>query len=125
MALILIVDDVPSNRDLAAELLTLEEYEVAQAENGQQALEFVARRRPDLILMDLRMPVMDGVEATRRLKADAATRSIPILALTASVMVGERERILREGFDGFITKPIDFDELLDGVARALEEGGRR
>ncbi len=121
MALILIVDDVPSNRDLAAELLELEEYEVAQAADGQEALEKVAQQRPDLILMDLRMPVLDGVEATRQLKSDAATRDIPVLALTASVMVGERERIMREGFDGFITKPINFDELLNAVEEALPD----
>ncbi|MDX8409974.1 MAG: response regulator [Mariprofundales bacterium] len=119
MALILVVDDVPTNRELAEEVLQLDGHEVMQAENGQEALDQAAKRLPDLVLMDLRMPVMDGVEATLRLKADEATRHIPVLALTASVMVGERERILSEGFDGFITKPIDFAELLSTVEQKL------
>jgi len=119
MALILVVDDVPTNRELAAEILELESHEILQAGDGQEALDMIAERVPDLILMDLRMPVMDGIAATRSIKANPAYQKIPILALTASVMIGERERILKEGFDGFITKPIDFPELLSSVEQAL------
>jgi len=119
MTMILIVDDVQTNRELAAEVLSLEDYSVEMAADGQEALDKVALCHPDLILMDLRMPVMDGVVALRALKENPATCHIPVLALTASVMVGERERILGEGFDGFITKPIDFDELITSVETAL------
>jgi len=119
MALILVVDDVQTNRELAAEILSLEEHTVIQAGDGQEALDKVAEQHPDLILMDLRMPVMDGVVALRALKKDQTTCHIPVLALTASVMIGERERILQEGFDGFITKPIDFTALLTAVESAL------
>ena len=123
MAVILVVDDVATNRELAEEILELEGHRLLQAGNGREALEIARRERPDLILMDLRMPVMDGVEATHRIKGDPELKGIPVLALTASVMVGERERILGEGFDGFITKPIDFSELLSGVENALAGGG--
>ena len=119
MALVLIVDDVQTNRDLASEILELEEYTIIQAEDGQGAIAQATEHLPDLILMDIRMPVMDGIAATRALKENDATRHIPILALTASVMVGDRERILQQGFDGFITKPIDFDELLTAISAAL------
>ncbi|MDQ6950399.1 MAG: response regulator [Mariprofundales bacterium] len=119
MALILVVDDVPTNRELASEILEMEDHEIVHANNGQEALDRMIERVPDLVLMDLRMPVMDGIEATRRIKADPATRHVPVLALTASVMVGERERVLREGFDGFITKPIDLAELVSSVEQAL------
>ena len=119
MASILIVDDVQTNRDLASEILELEDYTVIQAADGQEAIEQAGEHLPDLILMDVRMPVMDGITATRTLKANDATRHIPILALTASVMVGDRERVLAEGFDGFITKPIDFNELLTAISAAL------
>jgi two-component system cell cycle response regulator DivK len=102
-------------------------YEVLVAEDGRQGIAMAQAERPDLILMDLELPVVDGWEATRRLKADPATRAIPIIALSAHALAGVRERALAAGCDEFETKPVVFDRLLEKLERLLGErkGGMR
>jgi two-component system, cell cycle response regulator DivK len=115
---ILIVEDVDLNRDLLVQLLE-GEYELLTAADGAAGVELARRERPDLILMDLSLPVLDGWEATRRLKADAATRAIPVIALTAHAMHGEEERARACGCDDYLTKPIDEDRLFERLAHYL------
>ena len=109
---ILLVEDNQMNRDMLSRRLVRRGYEVVMAEDGRAALDVALRECPDLILMDMGLPVMDGWEATRRLKADARTASIPVIALTAHAMVDDRMRALEAGCDDFDTKPIDIDRLL-------------
>lgn len=103
---VLIVDDNPINLELAGDLLEMESFVVSMVDSGAQALVEAQQQQPDLILMDLRMPGMSGLEALQQLRACASTASIPVVVLTASAMAGERERLLAEGFDGFMQKPI-------------------
>jgi CheY-like chemotaxis protein len=117
---ILIVDDNPLNLKIVRILLTVEGYEVRTAADAAEALAIVASVRPRLILMDLQLPGMDGLELTRRLKANPATRSIPVLALTAYAMKGDAQRALAAGCDGYIAKPIDTRTLPDVVASYLD-----
>ncbi len=118
MKTILIVEDVPLNRDLLVQLLE-ERYELVLAEDGAAALRCAAEDKPDLILMDLSLPVMDGWEATRRLKADQALARIPIIVLSAHAMKGDEERARKSGCDDFMTKPIDENALFEKLARHL------
>jgi CheY-like chemotaxis protein len=118
---ILIVEDVEYNRDLLVQLLE-EEYEVVTAADGAAGIEAAARERPDLILMDLSLPGVDGWEATRRLKARRETGSIPVIALTAHAMQGDEERARACGCDDYLTKPIDEDALFAKLARLLGPG---
>jgi two-component system, cell cycle response regulator DivK len=97
----------------------LGEYEILTARDGTAGIAMAAAERPDLILMDLNLPEIDGWEATRRLKADPATRDIPIIALSAHAMAGDREKALATGCDDFDTKPIEFDRLLAKIEQAL------
>jgi len=106
MKTVLIVEDVALNRDLLIQLLE-DRYRLVVAEDGAAALERAAAERPDLVLMDLSLPRMDGWEATRRLKADAALAGIPVIALSAHAMRGDEERARAAGCDDFLTKPID------------------
>ena len=94
-------------------------YEVISAGDGAEGVAKAAAEKPDLILMDLNLPVIDGWEATRQLKADPATRNIPVIALTAHAMAGDREKALAAGSDDFDTKPVDFDRLLGKIKQAL------
>jgi two-component system cell cycle response regulator DivK len=96
-------------------------YEVISATDGAAGLAKAAAEQPDLVLMDLNLPVMDGWEATRRLKADSATRHIPVIALTAHAMAGDREKALAAGADDFDTKPVEFGRLVGKIARALDQ----
>ena len=107
---ILIVDDTEFNRDLVVQLLE-EDYDMVIAENGEEALAVTETERPDLILMDLGMPVMDGWEATRKLKANDALKHIPVIAVTSHAMVGDEIDARKAGCDDYLPKPID-DELL-------------
>lgn len=116
---ILIVEDDPQNRKLFRDLLAFRGYTTLEAMDGKQGVEIALERKPDLIVMDIQMPVMDGLEATRILKADDATREIPVIALTALAMEGDEERILEAGFDGYIAKPIDTREFLKMVSEYL------
>src|SRR3982751_1519106 len=104
---------------LKMSLELLDGYEVLVAENGEIGCATAAAELPDLIIMDLDLPIVDGWEATRRLKADRTTRSIPIIALSAHVMEGAREKALAAGCDDFDTKPVDFDRLMQKINRLL------
>jgi CheY-like chemotaxis protein len=106
MAKILLVEDNDMNRDMLSRRLTRKGYEVAIAVDGQQGVDMARSEAPDLILMDMSLPVMDGWEATRRLKADPATASIPVIALSAHAMSGDREKALAAGCDDYLAKPI-------------------
>ena len=104
----------------------LGDYEIVSAADGAAGIAMAAAELPDLILMDLNLPEIDGWEATRRLKADPATRDIPIIALTAHAMAGDREKAIATGCDDFETKPVEFDRLLAKIERVLaaREGGK-
>ncbi len=117
--LILIVEDEPRNLTLLRDLLQVSGYKTIEATDGKQGVELAKASKPDLILMDGQMPKMDGLEATRILKADATTSNIPVLALTSYAMKGDKERILEAGCDGYLAKPIDIKELLKIVAEYL------
>jgi len=121
MKRILIVEDNELNRDVLSRRLVLRGYDVIVAEDGRQGLTLADLHQPDLILMDLGLPEIDGWECVRRLRANAATQSIPIVALTAHAMTGDREQALAAGCDEFDTKPIDFTALLTKMTRLLEE----
>ncbi len=112
MATILVVEDERMIRDMLLRFLEMNGYQAITAANGVQALEQTRSNQPDLILMDMRLPVMDGWEATQQLKADSATRAIPIIALTAYAMTDDREHALSVGCDDYETKPIQFPKLL-------------
>jgi CheY-like chemotaxis protein len=117
---ILIVDDNPVNSKLIRVLLAGEGYEVHTAGDAEAALRVLAGLNPDLILMDVQLPGIDGLELTRRLKADPATRGIKILGLTAYAMKGDKEKILAAGCDGYIAKPIDTRTLPQVIGHYLE-----
>ncbi len=119
---ILIVDDNATNLKLARVLLQGAGYEVRTAADAEDALRLLATFRPRLILMDIQLPGMDGLELTRQLKADRATRDIVILALTAYAMKGDEEKARAAGCDGYITKPIDIDALPGVIARHVGAG---
>jgi len=120
MKRILIVEDVEFNRDLIVQLLE-DTYNVLTAADGAEGLQLAAREHPDLILMDLSLPVIDGWEATRRLKANAALHDIPIIALSAHAMMGDREKALQSGCDEYLSKPLDENLLFAKLARFLGE----
>lgn len=119
MKKVLVVEDVEMNRELMVQLLE-DQYEVIEAVNGQEGVEAAERERPKLILMDLSLPVMNGWEATRRLKANPELKSIPVIALTAHAMKGDRETALAAGCDDYLVKPIDEDELMEKMAKFLD-----
>jgi CheY-like chemotaxis protein len=120
---ILVVEDNPMNMELVCELLEAHGYEVWQATAAAEAVERLKAAKPDLILMDIQLPGLDGLALTRRLKASPATRDIRVVALTAHAMKGDRDRILEAGCCGYIPKPIDVKDLTDQVARFLREDG--
>ena len=117
---ILVVDYNPTNLKLAVDVLEFEAYEVLRALNAAEAQEIIQRTPPDLILMDIQMPGMDGLTFTRRLKADAATREIPIVAMTSFAMKGDDQKARDAGCDGYITKPIDTRKLPAQVSDFLQ-----
>ena len=121
MEKILLVEDNEMNRDMLTRRLERRGYQMVLATDGQQGLTMAATEMPDLILMDLSLPVLDGWEATRRLKAAVATQHIPIIALTAHAMVGEREKSYAAGCDDYDTKPVDFQRLLAKIHAQLEK----
>lgn len=120
-ARILVVEDNPANMKLAVLLLEHAGYEVLRAVNADEGIAAARAGKPDMILMDIQLPGMDGLEATRLLKADPATRPITIIALTAFAMKGDEERIRTAGCDGYIAKPIEYKSFLAEVARHLTE----
>jgi CheY-like chemotaxis protein len=119
MPKILLVEDNEMNRDMLSRRLERKGYQVVCAVDGQLGLELAARERPDLILMDMSLPVLDGWEATRRLKADAATRGIPVIALTAHAMASDEQKAREAGCDDFDTKPIELPRLLAKIEALL------
>lgn len=116
---ILIVEDDPMNMKLARFVLQANGYQTIEAGNGAEAIEVARRERPALILMDIQMPVMDGIAATKSLKSDETTRNIPVLAFTALATKGDEERFLAEGIDGYIAKPIHKEEFLNTLRQFL------
>lgn len=122
---ILIVDDNPANQKLARVILQAEGYEIRTAADGEQAIAAIRAERPSLVLMDIQLPGMDGLEVTRRLRADEATRTIPIVAVTAYAMKGDRERAFEAGCDGYISKPIDPLALPSQIAEFLSAARTR
>jgi CheY-like chemotaxis protein len=120
MSKILLVEDNEPNRDMLSRRLIRKGYEVVMAFDGQQAVAMATSEKPDLILMDMSLPDLDGWEATRRIKAAAPTSAIPVIALTAHAMAGDREKALSAGCDDYDTKPIDLPRLLGKMTAALE-----
>jgi len=116
---ILCVEDNPDNRVLVRRILLAEDYSLLEASNAVEALAVLKNTRPDLILMDINMPDMDGYTLTARIKTMPGFERVPILALTANVMRGDREKTLEAGCDGYIQKPIDIDELTRMIERHL------
>jgi len=121
MVKILLVDDNEMNRDMLSRRLAKRGFEVVMAVDGAQGVEIAGSVRPDVILMDMSLPVMDGWAATRKLKADASTRSIPVIGLTAHAMAGDREKCLEAGCDEYDTKPVDFPRLLEKIQVQLDK----
>ncbi len=116
---ILIVEDEPKNLKLIRDLLQVSGYITLEAKDGKQGVALAKHNKPDLILMDIQMPVMDGIEATRILKADDETKAIPIIALTSYAMKGDEEKIWESGCDGYMAKPLDVKEFLREVSKFL------
>ncbi|MBW2245076.1 MAG: response regulator [Deltaproteobacteria bacterium] len=119
MSKILLVEDQEMNRDMLSRRLKKRGYEVSIAVDGAEGLEKARSEAPDLILMDMSLPVIDGWEATRQLKADEATRSIPVVALTAHAMSTDREKALEAGCDAYETKPVELPRLLETMEKLL------
>jgi CheY-like chemotaxis protein len=124
MPKILLVEDNEMNRDMLSRRLVRGGYEVAVAEDGERGVEMATNDRPDLILMDMSLPVIDGWEATRRIKAMPELRKIPIIALTAHAMATDREKALEAGCDDYDTKPIELQRLLGKIETLLAAAGQ-
>jgi two-component system, cell cycle response regulator DivK len=116
---ILVVEDQEDNMQILRDLLTSADYEMVEAENGEEALAEVAKQRPDLILMDIQLPIMDGYEATRRIKADPALRSIPVIAVTSYALSGDEAKARAAGCDDFVPKPYSPRQLLAKIRQYL------
>jgi two-component system, cell cycle response regulator DivK len=120
MQKILLVEDNEMNRDMLSRRLVRNGYKVVIAIDGQQGAEMALSEQPDLILMDMSLPVIDGWEATRRVKANQATRGIPVIALTAHAMAGDREKAMEVGCEDYDTKPVEITRLLGKIAALLK-----
>ncbi|MFZ3350358.1 MAG: response regulator [Xanthobacteraceae bacterium] len=123
MTKILLVEDNEMNRDMLSRRLVRNGFEIVMAVNGQEGLDLASSENPDLILLDMSLPVLDGWEAARRLKADAATAKIPVIALTAHAMVQDKDKALAAGCDDFDTKPVELPRLLEKIKSLLQNGG--
>jgi len=121
MVKILLIEDNEMNRDMLSRRLAKRGFEVVMAVDGAEGLDMARSASPDLILMDMSLPVVDGWTATRELKADASTRSIPVIGLTAHAMAGDREKCLEAGCDEYDTKPIDLPRLLEKIQVLLDK----
>jgi CheY-like chemotaxis protein len=124
MPKILLVEDNEMNRDMLSRRLERRGYQVVIAVDGQQGVDMARSEGPDLVLMDMSLPVLDGWEATRRLKGEADTRAIPIIALTAHAMAGDREKAMEAGCDDYDTKPIELPRLLGKIEELLGKAGK-
>lgn len=121
MAKILLVEDNEMNRDMLSRRLTRKGYEVLIAVDGAEGVSMAKTKVPDLILMDMSLPVLDGWRATEQIKADPETKMIPVIALTANAMAGDREKCLAAGCDDYDTKPVEFTRLLSKIEMLLKE----
>jgi CheY-like chemotaxis protein len=119
---ILLVEDNEMNRDMLSRRLRRNGYEVVIAIDGQQGVDMAAAESPDLILMDMSLPVIDGWEAARRVRENEATRKIPVIALTAHAMAGDREKAIEAGCDDYDTKPVEITRLLGKITALIESG---
>ena len=117
---VLLVEDNYMNKVLVKEILTMNGYDIVEAKSGIEAIKLISSERPDVVLMDLHLPEMDGVTAMRIIKADKSVKEIPILALTASASQGEADDILGKGFDGYVGKPIEVKKLLEAISASLK-----
>ena len=120
MTKVLLVEDNEMNRDMLSRRLTRRGFDVVFAVDGKQGVALARSEKPDIILMDMSLPVMDGWEATRCVKADDATRSVPVIGLTAHAMSGDREKAIEAGCDDYDTKPVEIDRLIGKIERLLE-----
>ncbi len=120
MCLVLIDEDNEKNLNLVRDILQVKGYETVEAMTGEDGIRIAAERKPDLVLMDIQLPGMSGIDALRALRADETTARIPVIAVTASVMQQDRKLIMDAGFDAYVGKPINLREFLDAVRRALE-----
>jgi two-component system, cell cycle response regulator DivK len=119
---ILVVEDNQKNMKLVRDVLEASGFRTLEAPTGEQGVELAIEHRPDLVLMDVQLPDIDGVEALRRMRRDERTATVPVLAFTAQAMHGDRERFLAAGFDGYLPKPVDIAELVSTVKRHCEGG---
>ena len=119
MVKILLVEDNELNRDMLSRRLMRKGYDVVLAEDGQRGVAMAASERPDLVIMDLSLPVLDGWEATRQIKASPPTAAIPVIAVTAHALASDRDKALAAGCDDFDTKPVELDRLLEKIERLL------
>ena len=117
---ILVVEDQEDNRQILRDLLGATDYQMVEAENGQEALEAVAKHKPDLILMDIQLPVMDGYEATRRIKSNPEWKAIPIIVVTSYALSGDAEKARAAGCDDYVTKPYSPRQLLAKIREYLK-----
>jgi CheY-like chemotaxis protein len=124
MLKILIVEDNEMNRDMLSRRLTRRGYTVVTAVDGERGIAAAQAERPDLILMDMSLPVIDGWEATRRLKSDGATRAIPVIGLTAHAMTGDRDKAIAAGCDDYDTKPVELPRLLEKIEGLIGGAGQ-
>jgi two-component system cell cycle response regulator DivK len=124
MSRILLVEDNEKNMKLARDLLAYKGHTVYEATNGEDAVATATKELPDLVLMDIQLPGIDGIEALRRIREDGSASRIPVVALTASVMANDRERFDKAGFDGFIAKPIDVKTFNESVVAHITRGRR-
>ena len=120
--LVLIIEDNEKNRKLARDVLQVKGYRTIESETAEEGLKLVTEKGPDLILMDIQLPGIDGITAMKQLKADPGTKRIPIIAITASAMTHNRTTMLAEGFDGYQTKPISLKDFLTEIERVLARG---
>ena len=119
--LILIVEDNPQSLKLVRDILQIKGYQTLETETGEEGVRLARERRPALILMDIQLPGINGIEALQRLRADPVTSATPVIAVTASVMTQDRSRIMAAGFDGFQSKPISVNQLLATVRETLDK----
>jgi two-component system cell cycle response regulator DivK len=121
---ILVVEDNEKNMKLFRDVLLATGYRTLEATTGVEAVELAAEHAPDLVLMDIQLPDLDGVEALRRLRGDERTAAIPVLAVTAQAMRGDRQRLLAAGFDGYVSKPVDVRELIGTIRQHCDRRAR-
>jgi two-component system cell cycle response regulator DivK len=121
---VLVVEDNEKNMKLFRDVLVATGYRTLEATSGREAVDLASEHTPDLVLMDIQLPDLDGLQALERLRADARTATIPVVALTAQAMRGDRERFLAAGFDGYVSKPVNVHDLIETVRRHCEGRNR-